>query len=78
MLPVSVNDDDPITFATRLADKYAYLHATMLENGVAPEDALRWLDQARDAGMRSRFTLPASRERRVLSALCDGGPRRQR
>lgn len=68
-LPVSINTDDPITFATCLADEYAYMYFALIGQGVPTRDALEWLGQAREAGWRSRFTLPVSAEREVRDAL---------
>lgn len=77
-LPVSINTDDPITFATCLADEYAHMYFALIGQGVPTRDALAWLDQAREAGWRSRFTLPASADPEVLLSLLGGsaGPRK--
>jgi hypothetical protein len=66
---VSVNVDNPLTFASRLADEFAHLYFALLRKNVAAADALAWLDEAREHGWRSRFTLPASAEREALEAL---------
>jgi hypothetical protein len=59
-LALSISSDDPLTFATCLADEYAYLHAALVTRaGVSEEDALAWLERARHAAWDSRFTLPA-------------------
>jgi hypothetical protein len=68
-LPVSINTDDPITFATCLADEYAHMYFALIGQDVPTRDALTWLERAREAGWRSRFTLPASAERECLRAL---------
>ncbi|HEU4410225.1 MAG TPA: hypothetical protein VFS43_33525 [Polyangiaceae bacterium] len=68
---VSLNTDDPLTFATRLADEYAHVYFAMLRSGISADAALAWLDAAREAGLRSRFTVPASRDPQVLRALLD-------
>jgi hypothetical protein len=57
---VSVNTDNPITFASSLADEFAHLYFALLGRGVAADDALRWLDRARENGYASRFMLRAS------------------
>jgi hypothetical protein len=58
-LPIAISTDDPITFATRLADEYAYAWAGMVVSGNAPPTyARQWLDEAADAAWRARFTLP--------------------
>jgi len=59
-LPIAISTDDPITFATRLADEYAYAWAGMVvSGGVPPTYARQWLDEAADAAWRARFTVPS-------------------
>ena len=61
-LPIAISADDPITFATRLADEYAYAWAGMVVAGnVSPTYARQWLDEAVETAWRSRFTAPISR-----------------
>ena len=58
-LPIAISADDPITFATRLADEYAYAWAGMVVAGhVSPTYARQWLDDATETAWRSRFTVP--------------------
>ena len=58
-LPIVISADDPITFATRLADEYAYAWAGMVVAGdVSPTYARQWLDEATETAWRSRFTVP--------------------
>lgn len=57
---LSVNTDNPVTFASCLADEFALLYAALLDRGVAATDALAWIDRRREDGWRSRFTLEAS------------------
>jgi hypothetical protein len=59
-LLVSINTDDPITFATRLADEYAYFYSGLLQAHLTAQEALAWVERVRFAGWRSRFTLPGS------------------
>ena len=73
---VSVNTDNPITFASSLADEFAHLYFAILRHGVPADEALAWLDRARENGYRSRFTLRASSRRRILQEVSDG-PRRR-
>jgi hypothetical protein len=68
-LMVSINSDDPITFATCLADEYAYFYFALLRRQVPSSEALKSLDALREHGMRSRFTLLASTETRSLGCL---------
>ncbi len=70
LLPVSINSDDPLTFASCLADEYAYMEAALLGR-VPARSALAWLDRAREAGWRSRFSLRASRDLDCLARLID-------
>lgn len=66
----SINADDPLTFATCIADEYAYMHATLLRYGIEARKGLAWLDRLRENGYRSRFTVPASAQ----AALHLGSP----
>ena len=66
---VSVNVDNPLTFSSRLADEFAHLYFALLRKNVAAADALAWLDEAREHGWRSRFTVPASADRDALESL---------
>ncbi len=68
---LSVNTENPITFATRLADEFAYLYYALIRNGVTADDALSWIDARREDGWRSRFTLTASKRRQVLSVVAE-------
>jgi hypothetical protein len=66
---VSINSDDPITFATRLADEYAYIYYALLRRHRAPSTALTWMESLREQGMRSRFTQEASADPQNLRTL---------
>lgn len=68
-LPVSLNTDDPVSFATSLADEYAYVYGALLERGAAAEPSLAWLSARRRDGFRSRFTVRESADDRWLDAL---------
>ena len=57
---LSVNTDNPVTFASCLADEFAHLYTALLGLGVPSSDALAWIDRRREDGWRSRFTLEAS------------------
>ena len=57
---VSVNSDDPVTFATCLADEYAYAYGGLVASGLDVDNVLAWLEHARKVGWRSRFTLHTS------------------
>jgi len=57
-LSVCVGSDDPLTFATTLRHEYQLLFDTIVLDGGSHEDAIGWLDDVRDAGLRARFTLP--------------------
>jgi hypothetical protein len=66
---VSINDDDPMTFATRVADEFAHLYFALLRRGTPAQDALRFIGTLRENGWRSRFTLPASADIDILEGL---------
>jgi hypothetical protein len=57
-LSVCIGSDDPLTFATTLPHEYQLLFDALILMGHSHEEAMRWIDAARDAGMQSRFTLP--------------------
>ena len=61
-LPLTLNADDPLTFATTLADDYAYAWAGMVVgSGQPPEQASRWLEEAARCSMRYVFTSAGER-----------------
>ena len=62
-LSVCIGSDDPLTIATDLPHEYQLLFDRMVQSGQSHEVALDWLDRARDAGMRGRFTLPRATTR---------------
>lgn len=74
-LPVSINSDDPLTFASKLADEYAYLDFANRSRRIDASASLAWLERAREAGWGSRFSLPASREPGCLEQLLGRRPR---
>lgn len=56
-LPVTINADDPLTFATCLADEFAYAWAGLVATGAtSPAVARSWLEEAARASWRWRFT----------------------
>lgn len=60
-LPVTISSDDPLMFATCLADEYAYAWAGMvLGHDMPPSYARAWLDEAAATSMRFRFTVPVA------------------
>jgi hypothetical protein len=66
---VSLSDDDPMCFATRLADEFAYIYFTLLRRGIPAQEALSFIGTLRDNGWRSRFTIPASADAAILERL---------
>lgn len=56
-LSVCIGSDDPLTFATTLPHEYQLLFDALILMGRSHDEAMRWIDEARDAGMQSRFTL---------------------
>ncbi len=57
---VSLSSDDPVSFATRLADEYAYAYFALLRDGLPAAEALGWLQRRCREGWMSRFTLETS------------------
>jgi hypothetical protein len=66
---LSINTDNPLTFASRLADEFAHVYFAMLRSGVSASDALAWLDARRADGWSSRFTLHSSTRESLLEAI---------
>ena len=64
-LSVCIGSDDPLTFATTLPHEYQLLFDSIVLADQSHEVALGWLDNARETGMRARFTLPRSITRRL-------------
>lgn len=54
---LSINADDPVTFATCVSDELAYIHAALLRKHVDSATALEWIAQRCADGFGSRFTL---------------------
>lgn len=61
-LSVCIGSDDPLTFATTLPHEYQLLFDALILRGHSHEEAMRWIDTARDAGMQARFTIPPNVE----------------
>lgn len=58
-LSLAISSDDPLNFATCLADEYAYAWAGAVVGGGKPALYARaWLEEAAATSMRMRFTLP--------------------
>jgi len=66
---LSINTDNPIVFATRLADEYAHIYYALIRAGVSSQEALVWLEQVRTNGYRSRFTVASSADPNKLAKL---------
>ena len=59
-LSVCIGSDDPLTFATTLPQEYQLLFDAIVLAGQSHDVAIDWLDNARETGMRARFTLPGA------------------
>jgi hypothetical protein len=59
-VPVVLGDDDPVTFATTLADEVGHLYFALIGRNVSSLDAQEWLRGVAANGMLARFTLPES------------------
>ncbi|MCU0673789.1 MAG: hypothetical protein MUE69_13435 [Myxococcota bacterium] len=75
-LMMSINTDDPLTFATGLADEYGHSYYALLRSGVSAHEALGIIDALRDQGVRSRFSLPESADPAMLVELLDARRRK--
>lgn len=60
VLPVAVciGSDNPLTFATRTREEYQLVYDTLTLAGLSDMEARLWLEEARQSGLESRFTLP--------------------
>jgi hypothetical protein len=67
--PVKVSSDNPLTFATCLAQEHAFVLDALLRSGVSEQEAEEWIRRARQNGWCSRFTLAASTQSGVLTRL---------
>ncbi|XXY47287.1 hypothetical protein WME91_45525 [Sorangium sp. So ce269] len=62
-VPLILSSDDPLTFATCLADEFAYAWAGMVVAGEQPASyAQAWLEEAATTSMRMRFTVHRRRD----------------
>lgn len=66
---ITINSDNPLTFATSLGDEFTYMYAGLRRAKVTGGAALGWLDRVRESAWRARFTLPASADRAVLARI---------
>jgi hypothetical protein len=57
-LSVCIGSDDPLTFATTLPHEYQLLFDALILTGHSHDEAMAWINEAREAGMQARFTLP--------------------
>jgi len=56
-LRICLGSDDPVTFATNLPEEYQLLADSITRAGHSAQDADRWIEEAREAGITSRFTI---------------------
>lgn len=56
----TINTDDPLTFATSLADEFAHLRFALERKGENGTRAFEFLERMRVQAVRSKFTLPES------------------
>ena len=57
-LSICIGSDNPLTLATTLPNEYQLLFDALVLRGHSHEVAMNWIDSVRDAGMRTRFSLP--------------------
>ncbi|HWK88612.1 MAG TPA: hypothetical protein VNP72_01405 [Longimicrobium sp.] len=75
---ITINSDNPLTFATSLGDEFTYMYAGLRRAGVTGGAALGWLDRVREAAWRARFTLPSSAEPAILDRIAGARNARRR
>lgn len=77
-LPIILNADDPLTFATTLTDDYAYAWAGMVVGmGHSPTHATRRLEDAARCSMRYAFTEPHERVPEASASANEGDGKRR-
>lgn len=80
-VPVTISTDDPLQFATRLADEYAYAWAGAVAGGDPPGYAHAWLEESARTSRASRFTVGQKLSDRVIRSAHAGcgrsSPRRR-
>jgi hypothetical protein len=59
-VPVALGDDDPVVFATTLADEIGHLYFALLQRNVSSLDAQDWLRGVAANGYFGRFTVRES------------------
>jgi hypothetical protein len=57
---ICIGSDDPITFATNLANEYQLVFDAMTESGLSADECDAWIDNVRQTSLDSRFTIPRS------------------
>ena len=73
-IPISINVDNAITFSPCMADEFAHTYYALLRHGVPAGEAQAWLERAREAGWKSRFTLEASTDPDALRQVYSSWP----
>lgn len=68
---VCVNSDDPAVFNTNVSNELAYIYYGMLEQGIAREAALLWMDRIRRNGVDSSFIRRQESDAMLLKRLSD-------
>lgn len=60
-IAVCIGSDNPITFSTSTREEYQIVYDTLTLAGLSDVDARRWIEDARESGLESRFTLPLTK-----------------
>ena len=63
-IAVVIGSDDPLTFATTLREEYQLMHDALVLEGLTTEEADQWIEDARQNGVKHRWTRP-SKERKA-------------
>ena len=67
---VSIGSDDPLTFSTRTQEEYQLIYDTLMLAGLTDAESRKWVDDARQSGLISRFTLASiPSEEKIWTAM---------
>lgn len=64
-LSIVIGSDDPLTFATNLPNEYQLIRDTLMSIGLSDDLTMHWIDEVRNKGLETRFTLKRTFEGKI-------------